>query len=148
MENRNLGLKKEIALPNTTVLKAKPEPWTNDCKANLAAVLGRVCALQRQYGKGAAELQTLTEGFAWALRGYPVEKVIDAMGQFILQSPNIPTPFEIRQIIDPPPVQRVFDKSTYIRYIKLREEGGPYALTDEEEKYVKDYEAQSLRNAR
>jgi len=52
----------------------------------------------------------------------------------------MPTPYDIRQIIDPIPEPPKFDKTYYVRLMKLREEQGKYALNDEEEQYVRDYE--------
>ena len=52
----------------------------------------------------------------------------------------MPTPYDIRQMIDPIIEAPKFDKAYYVRLMKLREEHGPYALNDDEEAYVKSYE--------
>ncbi len=108
--------------------------------------MGRVCALQKTYGKTPSELETLVEGFAWAMQDFPVDTVIKAIGAHLLQSPTIPTPFEIRQIIDPIKKPWEPDKSYYFRLSKLLQDDGPYALNDEEISYMKKYE-QHMRNA-
>jgi hypothetical protein len=71
-------------------------------KARLSETLGRVCALQREYGKSSAELETLVEGFAWAMAAYPVEDIIRAMGTWVLSHREIPTPSDLLDILRPP----------------------------------------------
>ena len=61
-------------------------------------------------------------------------------GRYMLQRSDMPTPYDIRQIIDPIVEAPKFAKAYYVRLMKLREEQGKYALNDEEEQYVRDYE--------
>jgi hypothetical protein len=135
MENKH-GQKLQLVTPTTKEVVR----WSADDKNLLAQALGQVCTVQRAYGKTAADLPVMVNGFSWALRSYPVKRVIEALGEFMLQSPNIPTPFEIRQIIDPPKAAFVPDKPYYVRLQKLKSEQGKYALNDDEEEYIRRYE--------
>lgn len=118
--------------------------WKMADKATLSQALSRVCALQRQYGKTQGELETLVEGFAWALADYAPEQVIAALGQHIRSSPNIPTPSEIIAIIDPPKEPFKPDWSYYNHLLALTKEQGPYAVTQYEADYLAACERHSL----
>lgn len=100
--------------------------------------------MQRQYGKTQGELETLVEGFAWALADYAPEQVIAALGQHIRSSPNIPTPSEIIAIIDPPKEPFKPDWSYYNHLLALTKEQGPYAVTQYEADYLAACERHSL----
>jgi len=100
--------------------------------------------LQRQYGKTQGELETLVEGFAWALADYTPEEVIHALGQHIRRSPNIPTPSEIIAIIDPPVEPFKPDWAFYNHLRDLVKQGGAYAVTQEEADYMTACEKHSL----
>jgi len=82
----------------------------------------------------------MVNGFAWALKAYPVARVIEALGEFMLQRSKIPTPFEIRQNVDPPRAQFKPDKPYYVHLRKMQSEQGPYALNDDETDYIRRYE--------
>jgi hypothetical protein len=114
--------------------------WTPDDRINVAAALGKVFDIQKQFGKTPTQLKTIIEGFCWALQRYPAERVIWALGEYMLLKPDMPTPHDIRQLIDPIPEAPKWDKAYYVRLMKLREEHGPYALNDEEEAYANGYE--------
>lgn len=107
-------------------------------------MLATVCELQRQYSKTAAELETLVEGFCWALSGYPIKTIIDAIGVHIRLSATIPTPADIEAIINPPR-----PKPNWPAYIALmkRISDGHFALSDER-RFISEcesYAKQSLR---
>lgn len=104
--------------------------------------------MQRQYGKTSAELETLVDGFAWALADYSVADVIAAIGQHIRKSPNIPTPSEIVAIIDPPVEPFKPDWAYYNRLRELARDGGPYALSADEIEYIQTCERHSQANMR
>jgi hypothetical protein len=61
-------------------------------------------------------------------------------GRFILRSSNIPTPFEIKQIIDPAEPHFKPNAAYYVRLQKRREEEEAFAWNDDEAAYVKKYE--------
>jgi hypothetical protein len=107
---------------------------------NVAKALGKIFEIQKQYGKTVAQLPTIIEGFCWALQPYSPDQVVWALGEYMRIRPDMPTPFDIRQIIDPIREQPKWDKAYYVRLMKLREEHGKYALNDEEEEYVLGYE--------
>lgn len=130
---------------NTVQAKTK---WTSDEKAQLAVVLGHVFEVQKQYGKSPASIKTLVEGFAWVLSEYPLDRVVMAIGEYIKRHPDIPAPANITAILDPlPPPPWVPDWSYYNRLKKMREDGGIYALQQEEEDFMKKCEAYSLGKA-
>lgn len=127
-----------LSLPKSN--SQQPQAWEpNEC-ISLAQALGKVFDVQKQFGKTPGQLKTIIEGFCWALQRYPSEKVIWALGEYMLMRADMPTPYDIRQIIDPIPDKQQWDKAYYVRLMKLREEQGKYALNNEEENYVKGYE--------
>lgn len=56
--------------------------------------------MQRQYGKTEKELETLVDGFIWALEGYLIDDVMKALKHFVRADPNIPTPSDVIKIIE------------------------------------------------
>lgn len=100
--------------------------------------------LQKQYGKTSEQLKNIVAGFCWALKPYPVEKIIDGIRQYITAKSDIPTPSDIQNIIDPQKEPFRPDWKVYERYKKLKEEGGKYALNEDEEKYMLACEEYSL----
>lgn len=69
-------------------------------KAQLAELLSQCCALQKQYGKTPAELETLVEGFSWALADYTMQQIITAMREYVRNASDIPAPADIIKIIE------------------------------------------------
>ena len=69
-------------------------------KQQLAELLGQTCALQKAYGKTAEELETLVEGFSWALAEYPIDEITLAMAHYIKTASDIPAPADIIKIIE------------------------------------------------
>lgn len=114
--------------------------WAQDDAASLAVVIGRVFDLQKQYGKTPAQLESIVAGFLWALAPYDPTAVIAAFGVYILSHSDMPSPFDIRQIIDPIKPDWVPDKAYYVSLKQLEQHGGKYALNTEEIEYVKKYE--------
>lgn len=114
--------------------------WSPNDKADLSQILGRVCAAQRSYGKTAADLETIVECFAWAFKNYPVVVVVEALAKHVLQSSEVPTPFDIRQIIDPIKEPWKPDTATYLRLRKKVEDGGTWSLDADEAAYCRAYE--------
>lgn len=55
--------------------------------------------LQKAYGKTKNELETLVEGFAWALEGHDIEDITQAMRIYIKRQSDIPAPHDIIKII-------------------------------------------------
>lgn len=79
----------------------------------------------------------LVEAFSWALEGYAIDLILDAMKTY-LRTPgnvNIPTPSEILAIIDPPKPKFKPDWAVYIS-IKNRMRGDDYVMPKERE-YIK-----------
>jgi hypothetical protein len=138
-EGKNIQVRGK-ALPMNT----KGNSWQDQDKVKLNRALAQVCALQRQYGKSPSELSTLVEGFAWALSPYPIAKVIEAIGKYILMRPDIPTPSDIKNIIDPPKPEWSPDWAFYSSLKKMKDERGGYAVDNDEIEYINACERHSL----
>ena len=65
----------------------------------LSALLERICALQKAYGKTQAELETLVEGFSWALAGHSLADIQRAFRRYIVSHSDIPAPADILKLI-------------------------------------------------
>jgi hypothetical protein len=63
--------------------------------------MSQVFDMQKQYGKTAGQLETVIEGFCWALGKYPVDVVIEGLRQYVMRHPDIQSPSDIANIIDP-----------------------------------------------
>lgn len=132
-----------VVKPQSSLQKASEKRiWTSTEKTSLALAIGRVFDLQKQYGKTAEQLKTVIEGFCWALQGSDPEKVIAALQVYILNHSDMPTPYDIRAIIDPIPEGFKPDKAYYIKLQELVKNSNfsPYALNDEEKEYIRKYE--------
>lgn len=55
--------------------------------------------MQKAYGKTPSELETLVEGFSWALADYTMQNIIKAMREYVLNNSDIPAPSDIIKII-------------------------------------------------
>src|SRR6185437_6515150 len=89
--------------------------WKPSERAMVAAALGKVFDIQKAFGKTAGQLHTIIEAFCWGLRKYRADRVVWALGEYMLRKPDMPTPYDIRQIIDPIPEPPKFDKAYYVR---------------------------------
>lgn len=87
-------------------------------KAELAEILSQVCALQKAYGKSPAELETLVEGFSWALADYSMPKIIKALREYVLTHSDIPAPADIISILNRETLHKTEDYQTAQRYKK------------------------------
>lgn len=94
------------------------------------------------------ELETLVEGFAWCMAQYPVELVIRGIGEYIQTHNDIPTPADIRAIIDPVKPEWKPDWSVYNALKEERKHGGAYALSRDEIEYLAACEKWTLSNFR
>jgi hypothetical protein len=138
--------KREIVSSKNTELKLLP--WTPNDKARLTKALTVACSLQQQYGKSAADLELLVEGFAWVLKPYAVERVLDGIEVFMRENFTIPTPYDIRQIIDPIPPKFKPNPAYYVKPQKIFEAEGAFGLNDDEIEYIRRYEGHLLEQAR
>lgn len=94
-------------------------------KAQLAEILEQVCALQKAYGKTPEELETLVEGFAWALSEYKMYQIIRSMRKYVLSHSDIPAPADIIKIIDSERYEAERNKSEVsIETLKIYQEKG------------------------
>lgn len=131
------GLQKETASPQNT----DPRPHSPEDKARLSQALSRICALQHQYGKTEAELETLVEGFCWALSMYTMDVILGGIKQFVLKKSDIPAPADIEAILNPPLPKP--DWPLYIELKKRLREGNVY-VTEEEKRFVRNCEDMAI----
>ena len=94
-ENPSGSLRESASPPSTLPKPTTSSGHSKADKAQLSLCLSQVCILQRQYGKTEAELETLVEGFCWALDAYEMSQILDAIKRYVLERPEIPTPSEI-----------------------------------------------------
>ena len=118
--------------------------WTNTNKADFAKLMGSVCSLQNQYGKSPADLHIIVEGFFWILGEYPFEKVVEGIREFCKNNSRIPTPSDIKIIIDPPKPEFRPDWEYYKSLKDLVKNGGAYAISTDENAYINRCESYSL----
>ncbi|MBP3958366.1 hypothetical protein J8F10_24215 [Gemmata sp. G18] len=113
-------------------------------KERLSIALSQVCALQKQYGKTQAELETLVEGFCWALEDYPMDRILGALAQYVRTKSDIPAPADLVAIIDPP--REPLSAAVYVG-LKQRITEGYYPLS-EERAFMRAFEAQEIDKAK
>lgn len=117
---------------------------SNAEKEALSLALGRVCELQKQFGKTTAELETMVEGFCWILGDYPMSTILDAIRVYVKKNNDIPVPADIEKIINPP--QERLSGAVYIQLKKnLRDD---IYVTPEQREYCKAYERQEMDKVR
>lgn len=133
-----------LDIKRNSLRKLEKEKWDQEQKVTLSRVIALTFDLQKQYGKTAEQLQNIVEGYSWAMQNYAVEDVIYGIKKYLLKHSDIPTPADIVKIIDPQPEPWKPDFSLYNRYKKLREEQGPYALSQDEADYMAAYEEYNL----
>lgn len=123
------------------ICKTIPTLTLNE-RAELTKLVGTVFDVQKQYGKTTEQIENITSGFLWALAKYPMPQIKEGFRQYILTKSDMPTPADIRAIIDPIKQEPIPDKGYYIKLQNLLKVDGPYALNDEERKYIVWYEEQ------
>lgn len=77
-----------------------PQKRSASDKMQLMEILRQTCALQKAYGKTSDELETLVEGFSWALAEYHIDEITRAMAHYIKTNADIPAPANIIEIIE------------------------------------------------
>lgn len=120
-------------------------PWKPEEKKSLAIIIGRVFDLQKQFGKQTTQLETIVEGFLWAMEGYPPADVVRGFAEYIRRHSDMPTPSDIVKIIDPPVEDFRPDWDFYNRLKEMLKVGGAYALNDDEFEYMRNCEASSIK---
>lgn len=108
-------------------------------KGDIIAQLGACLAVQRTYGKQAADIQVVAKIFIDDLKDYSANEVVNAISKWRKSSPEFPTPADIIKLLDPAPK---FDKSVYISLNKRR---GDFTQYSWEYDYLKAYEANEIK---
>jgi hypothetical protein len=104
--------------------------------------LSQACILLKQYGKSPAELKTLRDGFLQFLSDIPVEEITRALGKHVNTSNEIPTPRELRDIVQPPKPQFKPDWAYYVALRKKISDG--YFPYRDEKAYLERCEGLAL----
>lgn len=116
-----------------------PEGWTQEDGNRLTLLLGQAYAVQRTYGKTAADLQFAAGSFALILRDFPPSQVCQAFAELLLAMTDVPTPADVvRQMTG----GVVLDAALYARLIKKRKD--EYYVNADEAHYIREYEKARL----
>ncbi|MFZ0270974.1 MAG: hypothetical protein WAL34_03905 [Acidobacteriaceae bacterium] len=108
-------------------------------------MIGQVFDMQKQFGKSPDQIEGMVRGFCWVLKDYPVDAVIEGVGQYLKFNADMPSPSDIVKIIDPQPTPWKPDKAYYVSLKKIFAEQGPYGLDADEIEYIRRYE-EFMRN--
>ena len=95
--------------------------------------LSQACALLKQFGKTPAELRTLRDGFLQALSDIPIADLIKALWMHVNTADDIPTPRQLRAIVQPNPPEWKPDWPVYIALKKRVQRDGYYPFGSERE---------------
>lgn len=109
-------------------------------KSNLNHALGACLATQRTYGKQAGDFDKVVSVFIKVLNNYEPQKVITAIKEWILKSPEFPTPADIMGILNPQPK---FDYAVYTSLCNRLKAGDRLDFT--EKNYIKAYEQNAMK---
>lgn len=110
-------------------------------KEQLSHVLGQVFVAQKTYGKPAEEIIALVNVFSLVLADYPMDDVIAAILKYIKRNPDVPSPSDIANIIDPPP-----EALSSVLYMEIRrKQRDNIYVTPEQRAFCQAYEQQELR---
>lgn len=117
-----------------------------EAKKSLAVLLDRTSDALKIYGRTPEQLANTAWAFATTLSDFTLEQIEGAFKIWLQRSNVMPTPSDIYSLIKrngAPPL----DKSVYISLVQKRERttfkemyGTFDALTNEEKKYIQDYE--------
>jgi len=93
----------------------------------------QVFQMLKEYGKQGQDFDVIVQGFLLFLerKGYPMDRIIDALFTHLDRSKEIPTPMDIESIINPPPPK--IDWPFYIELKKRLREGNVYVDQDEKQ---------------
>lgn len=110
----------------------------------LTLLLSQTFASQKTYGDKAEMMGYRDSMFQLILAEYPIEAIRAAFIEHIRRKPDLPTPSDIVNLIDPPKPEL-----SSAMYVKLRQQSqeGAY-LTGDERAFLRAYEAQELAKAR
>lgn len=144
-ENREVGPMLPAIASNSTPTKSM-KVWTPGQKTQLSIALGRLCSMQKTYGKTPADLNTLVEGFAYYLRDFSVPEVLAALDQYVLRHADIPAPSDIVTVLKPELEPWKPDWEFYRHLKKSLADGGTYAISDDESGYIRACENYSIRS--
>lgn len=80
----------------------------------------------------------------WVLADYPMQRILDAMAEYVKRKSDIPAPADIVNIIDPPP-----PVLSGAAYIGLRKKiADDVYLTPEDREFLRAYEKQETAKVR
>jgi hypothetical protein len=105
-------------------------------------MIGQVMAVQKTYGKSAADLETIVEGYCRFLQTFSMIEIESALEKYILSHDDLPSPSSIAQIIDPSLAP--LSNSVYIEVCAKIRAGTTY-VTDAERAFKNRYEANEFK---
>ena len=150
MEHLSKILDKVTIQPSNQLPMQQEKPTRQLSEANyspsdqgeIVVQLGACLAVQRTYGKQAADIKAVAKIFMEDLKKYPAGKVVQAIREWRLESPEFPTPSDISKLIRQMPTDSaVVDKNRYTS-LKVKLSSGGW-LNPQELGFMKTYEAEN-----
>lgn len=106
---------------------------------SLGIQLGACLVVQRTYGKQGGDIEAMTRVFAKDLEKFPAVRVIKALEQWRLKSPEFPTPADICNLLNPTPV---WSAAVFQELVERRKKGEVMSYSEEE--YIKGYRKHAI----
>jgi hypothetical protein len=118
-------------LPQESSTKSSEAKYSKEDKARFTVTIMQVFQMLKEYGKQGQDFDVIVQGFLlfFERKGYPMDRIIDALFIHLDRSKEIPTPMDIENIINPPPPK--IDWPLYIELKKRLREGNVYVDQDE-----------------
>jgi hypothetical protein len=107
--------------------------------AQIGTQLGACLAVQRTYGKQGGDIEAMTRVFISDLKSYPSEKVVKALADWRLKSPDFPTPADVVELLSPQPV---WSAAVFQELVERRKKGQIMSYSEEE--YIKGYRKHAM----
>ena len=95
--------------------------FSKEEKIQFAMALMQTFQMLKEYGKQGQDFDVIVQGFLafFDRRGYSMARIIDSLFEHLSRSREIPTAFDIDQIICPPPIKpERLPASEYVRIMK------------------------------
>jgi hypothetical protein len=129
----------EVAAPVKQEV-AQTKPYAPSDVVAIATQLGACLAVQRTYGKQGGDIESMTRVFVSDLKAHPSDKVVKALEDWRLKSPDFPTPADIINLLNPQPI---WSAALFNEISERRKKGDILSLREEE--YLKGYKKQAMK---
>lgn len=127
--------------PQWETLSLKDSPQAQD---ELTRLLSQTFASQKTYGDKAQMMEFRDGMFQLVLANYSFARIREAFIEHVRRNPDLPTPSDIVNHIDPP--KPALSAVTYAMLRRKIEHEGYYPLSDEK-RFMRAFEAQELAKA-